>query len=857
MLISVVIPTHRRPQGLKDLLRSLADQAFAREAFEIHVVSNFREDPSREIVDRFNSVFQNIFWHYVGEKGVNRARNLGLRKSRGEIVAMFDDDCVVPHRYFLSDILSAHSEHPGATAIGGSYFVPPGASAAEIAYNQISDIWLKRRTDSGEKCVNLVGGNVSYKRAHMTERGFEFKESIVFGGAETDLHLRMFKAGAELVFLENLRIEHRARVSGLQLLKKGYKQGRSSHSRWSTGLHVQTIIPPGTAIPTLEFWPRFWKENFDRAFSLGSEQARVKSPLRRLALGARHLANGVNAYFKKAMFRWNFGKLERRQVASLPLQRFYVLPVSERCEYSCGYCESLGCKRVPKDSVADELKKAKLYGFREILLPCNAMFTRGIESIVQKIKDAGLEPTLLLNGDTNAQIDLVKLGRFPIPIGFHLLLGVASDYQSRILTFLEKQKREFTATYFHSDRISGFKILKDLPSSLANRVHFLFPTRGSAWNPKPSSVEIHKFLSFVRHKVSARYLLHVRGPAGYWPVQRAHEHYSSVYPLLDCRWSTGPVSREVEYSVIIPTFDNGPQLVKVLRSLRAQTLSPNRFEVLVMDDGSRDGTFELLKAEGETPFHLRYYYWPRDPSRVLPEFRAGLIRNLGVSQSRGEFLCFLDSDILTPPDYLEDLERRFDRHDVIQPRRDLLTRAASLAATAFKKFEGAEVYPDDSYWESFKSLDCWQQTPVFWKYTCTYALSMRKDLFMKAGWFSPEFFSYGFEDVDLGYRLYKLGARFHLSLNTVFHLYPEREVHNFHFAAQERASALTLSSRVFFRNRLDPEIFNEFYPGYYQPLYVKLLKPYYFARYQYQKRVLGLIPSSKAQPKLKAVPVES
>ena len=136
-------------------------------------------------------------------------------------------------------------------------------------------------------------------------------------------------------------------------------------------------------------------------------------------------------------------------------------------------------------------------------------------------------------------------------------------------------------------------------------------------------------------------------------------------------------------------------------------------------------------------------------------------------------------------------------------------------------------------------------------------------------WFSPEFYSYGFEDVDLGYRCARLGANFFLSQNAVYHLYPSRSQLSYHFDERARTRALTLSSRVFYRHRLDPEIFNEFYPAFFQPVrgelkilasrivwrvwdillwrdviawkiwqvvLVPALKPYFFLRYQFQKR---------------------
>lgn len=68
MLISVVIPTHNRPQGLRDLLASLADQDFAAGDFEIHVVSNFAVDPSAAIVAEFQPEIRNLYWHFAGQR---------------------------------------------------------------------------------------------------------------------------------------------------------------------------------------------------------------------------------------------------------------------------------------------------------------------------------------------------------------------------------------------------------------------------------------------------------------------------------------------------------------------------------------------------------------------------------------------------------------------------------------------------------------------------------------------------------------------------------------------------------------------------------------------------------------------
>lgn len=831
MQISVVIPTHQRAQGLEELLRSLSDQDFPRRSFEVHVVSNFKDDPSFAVVHRLQSLFEHIQWHYTGQKGSNRARNLGLKQSRGEIVAYFDDDCVVPHRSYLSEIARAHAENVQASAIGGGYFAPIDANAAEIAYNHIAHAWLSRRTEEGGKFINLVGGNVSYKRHHLIEKGFTFNDDIVFGGAETEMHLRMFRSGLELIYLEHLKVEHRARLNGVQLVSKGYKQGLAMHKRWGQGLHVATRLPANSVIPQLPPRARLWKDAFERAFIVGSDHARTRGPMPLGSWAVKLIWRSLFQQFKRQLYRWSFGGPERPTVSSLPLQRFFVLPISNRCVYSCSYCASLGCKKTTEEPIENELKRAKMYGFNEVLLPCNATFSPNFKRVLSKISDAGLKPTLLINGDSNAPVDLEKIKRLTRRLGFHLLLAPATPYMAVALKWLKKRDQGYTATYFHHGIAAGLKILRDLPPELANRVHYLF----SDETPIP---RIHRFLLAAGKLTRANYQMHLRPAAGFWPVSVQAEP-RKAFPLIECDWSSGTRSPKVEFSVIIPTYESGMHLLKVLRSLREQSFDPSRFEVLIMDDGSQDGTLELIRREGDSPFHLRYFYWPRSGSSARTEFRAGLIRNLGASKARGEFLCFLDSDILVPPDYLSDLERRFDKNDVIQARRDMLSLQTSRLVSSYQQFHKRDTYAEDSYWESFKALESWSLAPYYWKYTCTYALSLRKDLFMKAGWFSPEFFNYGYEDVDLGYRLYKLGARFHLSQNAVYHLYPERSEFNYHFDHDLRSEALARSARVFFRSRLDPEVYQALFPSAFGGILLKIMKPYFFTRYQYEKRIAG------------------
>jgi glycosyltransferase involved in cell wall biosynthesis len=85
------------------------------------------------------------------------------------------------------------------------------------------------------------------------------------------------------------------------------------------------------------------------------------------------------------------------------------------------------------------------------------------------------------------------------------------------------------------------------------------------------------------------------------------------------------------FSVVIPTYNRASYLQKTLESILAQECQD--FEIIVVDDGSTDATAQVLEAFG-------------DKIRVFCQKNRGpgAARNLGVSNSAGEYIAFLDSD---------------------------------------------------------------------------------------------------------------------------------------------------------------------------------------------------------------------
>ncbi len=136
-------------------------------------------------------------------------------------------------------------------------------------------------------------------------------------------------------------------------------------------------------------------------------------------------------------------------------------------------------------------------------------------------------------------------------------------------------------------------------------------------------------------------------------------------------------------SIIIPTYNRKDELEDLLPSLKNQKCSI-AFEVIVVDDGSTDGTRELLKKLAEDwNGRLRFF----EQNHAGP----GAARNLGIKHAQGDILAFTDSDCIAPRGWLNKLTSVFDNPQVgaaggpeLAPTDDCLPRRCqSYVMTAF------------------------------------------------------------------------------------------------------------------------------------------------------------------------------
>jgi glycosyltransferase involved in cell wall biosynthesis len=213
-------------------------------------------------------------------------------------------------------------------------------------------------------------------------------------------------------------------------------------------------------------------------------------------------------------------------------------------------------------------------------------------------------------------------------------------------------------------------------------------------------------------------------------------------------------------SVVIPTRDRREELLHTLRALQRQRDPGGGFEVVVVDNGSSDGTLEAARelASGSAV-----------PMSAISEPRPGpaAARNAGVEAASGEVILFLGDD--TEPGDERLLAAHAELHGAAGDHRyGVLGRVAwSARQTVTPLMEWLE----GGFQFDYGSLSAGTVAPsrAFW----TAHVSVSRDLFERSGGFDVRFPYAAVEDVELGRRLEELGGRldYHPEL-VVMHTHP-------------------------------------------------------------------------------------
>jgi len=194
----------------------------------------------------------------------------------------------------------------------------------------------------------------------------------------------------------------------------------------------------------------------------------------------------------------------------------------------------------------------------------------------------------------------------------------------------------------------------------------------------------------------------------------------------------------LDISVVIPTYNRLDTLSQVVPTLLAQDLPGERFELLVCDSNSTDGTAGYLARVAERHPNVRHLPGPYTGRAAA--------RNAGIHAAGGGIVLFNDSDILASPDLLSThLARHRERSKIAVVGWEVQVK--DLDDYAFKRDHPAErghLHPPGR-----------KRLP--WLYFLTGNASVPRDALIAVGGFDESFTGYGHEDLELGYRLERAG----------------------------------------------------------------------------------------------------
>lgn len=189
----------------------------------------------------------------------------------------------------------------------------------------------------------------------------------------------------------------------------------------------------------------------------------------------------------------------------------------------------------------------------------------------------------------------------------------------------------------------------------------------------------------------------------------------------------------IEISVIVPTFNRAKSLEDTLRSICEQTLSHDRYEVIVVDNGSTDNTFMLTEQFMRTRPNIRYV---REPQKGLLYCRHRGVKESGSSN----ILVFIDDDIIAGKNYLETILNTFEEHnDIVLVGGKVLPDFETYPPYWIKAFE---THREGTYILSFLSLIDLGESADYIRgdfvFGCSF--SIKKDALVRCGGFNPDSF---------------------------------------------------------------------------------------------------------------------
>lgn len=206
--------------------------------------------------------------------------------------------------------------------------------------------------------------------------------------------------------------------------------------------------------------------------------------------------------------------------------------------------------------------------------------------------------------------------------------------------------------------------------------------------------------------------------------------------------------RELPFvSIIIVSLNGKYDLNDCLSSLKSLDYPKDRFEIILIDDGSSDETYEFIKEN----------FGDIKTIRNQRNLGAAVSRNTGIKNAKGRLLAFLDDDVKVDKYWLSELVKIMEEDEQIgicaskllfKEEPEILNSTGGVMNIYGDAWDRGVFEKDNGQYDS--------QKRVF--FACSAAMLVRKEILERTGYFDPALHLY-YEDVDLGWRVNLLGYK--------------------------------------------------------------------------------------------------
>src|SRR3989338_8061989 len=202
------------------------------------------------------------------------------------------------------------------------------------------------------------------------------------------------------------------------------------------------------------------------------------------------------------------------------------------------------------------------------------------------------------------------------------------------------------------------------------------------------------------------------------------------------------------FSVIIPTYNRCAMLLECLASvMRQKNISREKFEIIIVDNGSRDKTEETVRNFAGRGGVCRIIY-----IKLRKNYGADLARNIAALNSKGDFIAFTDDDCTVPSDWLSEFKRELEADSKI------------AGVGGWKKPASGKKEPDIYHrflmWQHFFYPHIRTKSRNLTENRCglTANVCYQRNIFEKIGGFNPYFKHIGFQEFILRFRKHDIAS---------------------------------------------------------------------------------------------------